>query len=78
MTALAKAISNKEFERSPLGADTESVSAEEVDFFVDFFRDQRNNVLTSRYSPKGIGDVLGYVDIVPMKPQFPVPHEKQG
>lgn len=75
MTALAQAVHGRTFEREPLGADIEKVGVEEINFVVDFFRDPSNNVLLSRYSSKGIGERLGYMEIVDLS-NLPLPHLK--
>lgn len=77
MTRLAKDLYDKTFEREPLGADREKVGIEEINFVVDFFRDPRNNVLLSRYSSKGIGEIIGYTEIVDLD-SLPLPHLKAG
>jgi len=75
MTALTQEVYGKTFEREPVSVDRERVGIEEIDFVVDFFRHPANDVLLSRYSPKGIGERLGYVETVDLG-NLPLPHLK--
>lgn len=77
MPALVQAIYGKIFEREPVAVGREKVGVEEVNFVVDFFRDPSNNVLLSRYSSKGIGERLGYIEIVDLG-GLPLLHLKAG